>query len=46
MVVHYTDVAIFAEELTALAADVVVVSPENLKARVAKNLQTLVAAHG
>jgi proteasome accessory factor B len=46
MVVHYTDVAIFSEELTALAADVVVISPEDLKARVAKNLQTLVAAHG
>jgi proteasome accessory factor B len=46
LLVHYTDSAIFAHELTALAADVVVIEPEDLRLRVRQNLETLVAAHG
>jgi proteasome accessory factor B len=46
LVVHYTDVAIFAQELTALGADVMVLEPQDLAQRVRSHLRALVAQHG
>jgi proteasome accessory factor B len=44
--VHYTDVDIFAEELTAYGCDVTVLSPTELRDKVVANLRTLAAHHG
>jgi proteasome accessory factor B len=44
--VHYTDVDIFAQELTALGKDVKVQEPPQLRDRVIQNLKQLVRAHG
>jgi len=44
--VHYTDPAIFADELAALGSGVVVIEPETLRALVLERLETLVDAHG
>jgi len=44
--VHYTDVDIFAQELTALGKDVKVQDPSQLRDRVIGNLKQLVRAHG
>jgi len=46
LVVHYTDEAIFASELTAFGSDVRVLKPEGLRARVISNLKVLVDNHG
>jgi len=46
LIVHYTDEAIFAAELTAFGSDVVVVEPPELRARVQGNLRTLMENHG
>ena len=46
LTVHYTDLTIFAEELTAWGPDVTVVSPPELRAAVIANLQGLVSNHG
>lgn len=46
MTVHYTDQTIFASELCALGADVVVLEPAELRTLVEENLATLVAHHG
>jgi proteasome accessory factor B len=43
--VHYTDLAIFADELTALGDDVVVLDPPTLVEAVVGNLTALVAHH-
>lgn len=44
--VHYTDPAIFADELAALGPGVVVLEPEPLRDMVIERLQLLVNAHG
>ena len=44
--VHYTDVEIFAAELTSFGDDVVVHEPAELRDRVMNNLRELVAGHG
>ncbi len=44
--VHYTDVDIFAAELTSFGDDVVVHEPAELRDRVMENLRQLVAHHG
>ncbi len=46
LVVHYTDAAVFAGELSALGHDVVVREPSELRHLVIENLRTLVAEHG
>lgn len=46
LLVHYTDPAIFAEELTAFGDDVVVLEPADVRSMVISNLQMLVAGHG
>lgn len=46
LVVHYTDEAIFASELTSFGSDVRVLEPEGLRARVISNLKVLVDNHG
>ena len=43
--VHYTDLAIFADELTSLGDDVVVLDPPTLLDAVVGNLTALVAHH-
>lgn len=44
--VHYTDLDIFAAELTSFGDDVVVRGPEELRERVIAHLKNLVAHHG
>jgi len=44
--VHYTDIDIFAEELTAWGSDITVLGPPELRSLVQSNLATLVARHG
>lgn len=44
--VHYTDIEIFAQELTAWGADVTVLAPPELRAMVIKNLEALAVEHG
>jgi proteasome accessory factor B len=44
--VHFTDIDIFADELTSLGRDVRVIGPEDLVAKVVANLQALVGNHG
>jgi len=46
VVVHFTDRAIFADEITSYGDDVVVESPPELRALVTANLTALVAHHG
>jgi proteasome accessory factor B len=46
LIVHYTDEAIFASELTAFGADARVVEPASLLNRVLSNLKVLVDNHG
>lgn len=43
--VHYTDPAIFADELCAYGSEVVVIEPEGLRRRVIENLRVLAAHH-
>jgi proteasome accessory factor B len=44
--VHYTDVDIFAGELSSFGDDVVVLEPADLRGRVIAHLRKLVAQHG
>lgn len=46
LLVHYTDPAIFADQLSSLGDDVYVVSPEDVRRLVVANLEALVANHG
>lgn len=46
LTVHYTDPAIFADELTAFGRDVIVIGPPDVKELVVANLKNLVAHHG
>lgn len=46
LTVHYTDLSIFAEELTAWGRDVIVVGPPELRDAVIGNLRGLVKKHG
>lgn len=45
LIVHYTDPAIFADELCAWGADVTVIEPQSLRELVIKNLRNLAASH-
>ena len=42
---HYTDVAVFADELAAYGPEVRVIAPESLREAVRERLATVVAAH-
>lgn len=44
--VHYTDLTIFAEELTVWGSDVTVMGPPELRAAVIANLHSVVGNHG
>jgi len=46
VMVHYTDLAIFADEITSYGRDVVVNGPPELRERVTSNLVELVGRHG
>ena len=46
LLVHYTDPAIFADQITSLGDDVYVVSPEDVRDLVIANLKALVTHHG
>jgi proteasome accessory factor B len=46
VMVHYTDLAIFADEITSYGHDVVVNGPPDLRERVTCNLAELVGRHG
>lgn len=46
VMVHYTDLAIFADEITSYGHDVVVNGPPELRERVTRNLAELVGRHG
>ena len=46
VIVHFTDLAIFADEITAYGSDVLVTHPPELRERVRANLAGLVGRHG
>jgi proteasome accessory factor B len=46
LIVHFTDAAVFANELTSWGSDVVVLNPPGLRNQVIANLEALVRAHG
>jgi proteasome accessory factor B len=46
LIVHFTDAAVFANELTSWGSDVVVLNPPELRNQVIANLEALVRAHG
>lgn len=46
VVTHFTDIDVFAQEVTSWGADVVVVDPPELRERVVAHLEALVADHG
>ena len=46
LIAHFTDAAVFANELTSWGSDVVVLDPPELRNQVIANLEALVRAHG